>query len=388
MKAPRKGIAIFALHAVVMAAPNANAQCHTAYTYAVCPEFDTIYVENCIREPFGLAAFRLSTGELKWQSAVPGGTVFECDVAATAEVVASSAAPVSVTPEGWKVGDDGDDFVQGWDARTGELNWEIRSGQIYGLVSAGPYFFASRKNPGGLIVIESETGKMGWKPPSASRGALDLYDPKDGVLLTSHYAADTYSGEILKYWPDEWDISAAAFTGQRVVVGTDSVRAGSTKLAAYSLPTFQMEWVREDARKRDFAALAADADHVVVAIYPDHDSYRLPGNMEVQALASSSGKLLWSKTIRCAFLGESSPSPVGLVSGLAIISTLDEGRLSSTLQAFEVDTGRRKWTLDLKNAYAGVTCADGYCYLAGVAGKVVQVDVRTGAQRWYRIPTQ
>src|SRR5437016_7429072 len=67
---------------------------------------------------------------------------------------------------------------------------------------------------------------------------------------------------------------------------------------------------------------------------------------------------------------------------------LDAGRLSSTLQAFDVGTGRRKWTLDLKNAYAGVTCADEYCYLAGVAGKVVRVDVRTGAQWWYRIPTQ
>src|SRR5260370_12243595 len=84
-----------------MAALNANAQCHTAHTYAVCPEFDTIYVENCIREPFGLGAFRLSTGELKWHAPAPGGTTFQCDVAATAEVAASSAAPVSVTPEGW-----------------------------------------------------------------------------------------------------------------------------------------------------------------------------------------------------------------------------------------------------------------------------------------------
>ena len=388
MRISRKIIAIFAVHALVMAALKADAQCETAHTYAVCPEFDTIYVENCVREPSSLAAFRLSTGELKWRAAAPEGTVLQCDVAATADVIALSAAPLSVTPNGWKVGDDNAKMVQGWDARTGELNWEIRSGEIYRLVSAGPYFFAGRKNPEGMIVIESEAGKIGWKPPSASGDFLDLYNAKDGVLLTSGYAAETYSGQILKYWPLEWDVSAAAFAGRRVVVGTDSVKAGTTKLAAYSLPTFQMEWVREDARKRDFAALAADADYVVAAIYPDRDSYRLPGNMEVQARASSSGKLLWSKTIRCAFLGESSSSPVGLVSGLAIVSTLDEGRLSSTLQAFDVGTGRRKWTLDLKNAYAGVTCADEYCYLAGVAGKVVQVDVRSGAQRWYRIPTQ
>ena len=386
MRISRQIIAIFAVHALMMAALKADAQCETAHSYAVCPEFDTIYVENCVREPPSLVAFRLSTGELKWRAAAPEGTVLQCDVAATADVVASSAAPLSVTPDGWKVGDDSDDLVQGWDARTGRLAWINHAGRTYGLVSSGPYIFASSKNPEGLIVIDARTGKLAWKAPSAAPHALDFFGTKGELFLTDLYAIDTSSGQVLKYWPMDWDVSSAAFAGQRVVIGTDNTENGPTKLAAYSLPNFQMEWVREDARKRDFAALAADADHVVVAIYPDRDSYRLPGNMEVQALASSSGKLLWSKTIQCAFLGESSSSPVGLVSRLAIVSTLDKGRLSSTLQAFDVGTGRRKWTLDLKNAYAGVTCADEYCYLAGVAGKVVQVDVRTGAQRWYRIP--
>jgi outer membrane protein assembly factor BamB len=361
----------------------ANAQCQTSYTFAVCPEFDTVYVENCIRDPLALAAFRLSTGELKWRAPVPKGTQFQCDLAATADVVASSAAP-----ENEEVGDYSRELVQAWDARTGRLAWVNSSGRTYGLVSAGPYIFASTKSPDGMIVIDGPTGKIGWKPPSAGRGALGLYDPKDRILLTDRYAADAYSGQILKYWPSEWEVSSAAFAGNSVVIGTSSTGGGPTKLVAYSLPGYEVAWMREDARKRDFAALAADADHVVVAIYPDRDSYRLPGNMEVQALANSSGKLLWSKTIGSAFLGESSSSPVGLVSGLAIVSTLDKGRLSSTLQAFDVGTGRRKWTLDLKSSYAGVTCADEYCYLAGVAGKVVAVDVRTGAQRWYRIPTQ
>src|SRR4029077_17012544 len=163
---------------------------------------------------------------------------------------------------------------------------------------------------------------MGWSRRSLGRAPLVLYAPKEGLLLTSRYAADSYSGKILKYWPSGWDDSSAAFAENSVVIGTSSTGGGATKLLAYSPPNYEIAWVREDARKRNFAALATDVDHVVVAIYPDRDSYRLPGNMEVQALASSSGKLLWSRTMNLPFLGETSSSPVGLVSGLAIVSTL------------------------------------------------------------------
>src|SRR5438270_1731655 len=127
-------VAVFAAPAAMLLSLNVYAQCQSAYTFAVCPEFDTIYVENCIRDPLALAAFRLSTGGLKWQAPVPEGTQFQCDLAATADVVASSAAP-----EREKVGDDGDDLVQEWDARTGKLLWVNGSGRTYGLVSAGPY---------------------------------------------------------------------------------------------------------------------------------------------------------------------------------------------------------------------------------------------------------
>lgn len=94
---------MFAAGSLLLTVPKANAQCQTAYTYAVCPESDTVYVENCVREPDVLAAFRLTTGELKWRVSGPEGTLFQCDVAATADRVVSSAAPLVVTPNGWKV---------------------------------------------------------------------------------------------------------------------------------------------------------------------------------------------------------------------------------------------------------------------------------------------
>jgi outer membrane protein assembly factor BamB len=371
---------LFSVLAVMTA--KTNAQCKIAYTYALCPTADTIYVVNTPRHPSVIAAFEVSTGKLKWSTVFPEARDVQSDLAPTADVVAFAFAN-TLRP----YGSNRDEGIEALDARTGKLAW-VNSAPNSWLASAGPYILTGSEKPEGMIVIDGRTGKVVRKLPSDARGNVDVYGWKGRVLLTDLYAVDLDTGAVLKEWPSDGGVSSAAFAGEQVVIGTDSVMTGRSKLAAYSLPSFQMAWVRENPGKRYLAALAGDADRIVAAIYPDRDSERLPGNMEVQVLNSSSGTLLWSKTFRSESLDFDPPPPVGLTSRVAVVSTLDEGRGSSTLQAFDVATGRERWQLHLKTVYEGVICADAYCYVAGVGGKVLSVDVHTGAQRWYRISTQ
>lgn len=379
MRVQRTASISFVVLTIVLLTAKCDAQCKIAYTYAVCPEFDTIYVVNTPRHPSVVAAFGLSTGNLKWSTVFPETRDVQSDLAPTADVVAFAVANTQKP-----YGSGSEEGIEALDTRTGKILWTNAAPNSW-LASAGPYIFTGSEKPEGVIEIDDRTGKMVRKLPSDARGLVGFYDWRGSLLLTGLYAMNIETGQILKDWPNGWDVSSAAIAGQRIVIGTDKTESGPTKLAAYSLPSFQMEWVREDAGKRDFAALVADADYVVAAIYPDRDSDRLPGKMEVRALASSTGKLLWSKTIRSESLDVDPPPLVGLTSGVAVISTLDGGRGSSTLQAFDVPTGVEKWKLHLKTVYEGVTCADVHCYVAGVGGKVLSVDVQTGAQRWYRI---
>jgi outer membrane protein assembly factor BamB len=377
MRVRKTASSLLVIIAAALLNAKCDAQCRIAYTYTVCPQFGTLYVVNTPRYPSVVAAFGLQTGELKWSTTLPRTRDVQSDLAPTADVVAFAVRSTQGSARS-------EEAIEALDARTGKLAW-VNAAPNSWLASAGANIFTGSKKPDNMIVIDGKDGRILWKLPSHAQGYVDLFGSNGSVLLTDLYAMDVHSGQILKEWPSEWDVSSGAFAGARVVIGTDSVKSGPTRLAAYSLPNFQMEWVREDARKRDFAALASDGDYLVVAIYPDRDSERLAGNMEVQVLKSSTGKLLWSKLIRSESLDIEPPPPVGLASGVAVVSTLDEGRSSSTLQGFDAATGLEKWTLHLQTVYEGVTCEDAYCYVAGVGGKVLSVNVRTGAQRWYRI---
>jgi outer membrane protein assembly factor BamB len=361
---------IFAIVGTLSIAGKAAGQCRGGDGFVVCPSLDTIYIVNDSSGPTYIAALSLSRGEVKWRTNFPDETLIRSNPAATVDVAAVSLhEPV--------------EEIEAFDARTGKPVWTV-PGKTFGMASVGTYIFGDKQQPGGIIVIDGKTGKtIPWKIAGNPRDDAQFFGVLNGTLLTDLYAIDAYSGRVLKRWPADWDVSAAAFGKEFVAVGTSWAAGKPTPLAVYSLPNYRLLWVRNDPQKRPIEGLAAEADHIFTAIYSHQWSDIHSGEIQLEMVAAFSGKIIWNKTIRSA---ELLPSPVGLLRGVAVFATGDSEN-SRTVQGFDAATGQLKWAVRTDHKISEVVCADSTCYI-DAPGEVLAIDVQTGAESWLRVPNQ
>lgn len=347
----------------------AKAQCGNGANFTVCPVADRIYINTDKR----LGALRLSDGSILWQIDLPPREESYTATAATKDVVAVWA--------GFP-----DTGIYAFDAKTGRPAWRINTSS-YGITAVGPYFvFSDAEHWEALTAVDDKTRKRIWHHSGSrpTRGGVSMLVAGDEEILTELFAINGHSGQILKRWPRAWVVSAGALSDKFVAIGTHDARRKTNKVAAYSLPGYEMLWVRDNAEGRQVEAIATDSDHVLVASSPwDAESFS-PGEIRLEVLKASSGDAIWTKTIN-----SSGPlaSPVGLSQGIAVFAT-GESANSRIVQGFDAATGQLKWTVRTDQRIDGVTCVGSSCYVGGEIGEVLAIDVQTGAQRWYRVSTQ
>lgn len=363
---PRK-IAWFFLMTALLLEGRAKAQCKNGASFTVCPVANRIYINTDKR----LGALRLSDGSILWQIALPPREESYAATAATTDAVGVWAGFPATG-------------IYAFDANTGRPAWRINTSS-YGMIAVGRYFvFSDAEHWEALTAVEERTGKRVWHHSGSrpTRGGVDFLDFNDRTIVTELFAIDINSGQILKRWPRGWAVSGAAVTDKFVVIGNRYSGPKEASLAVYSLPNYELRWVKTDALKGELGGLAVDSDRIFAAIYPSEWQFLHPGDVQFELLEAASGKPIWTKKVNCSgLLG----SPVGLTQGVAVFTTAESAN-SRTVQGFDAANGQLKWTVRTDHRIDGVTCAGGTCYLGGELGEVLAIDVQTGAQRWYRIP--
>lgn len=371
MKVHRTATIYSVIFAVLFMSAHCEAQCTGADQFVVCPSLDRIFIiqDWFESQPHYLAALSLSGGEVKWRIDLSQTTVHS-NPAATADVVAFSTGE---TPE----------QIEAFDARTGKPVWKIRR-RTYGITSVGPIIFADSLRPGGLIAIDGKTGAVLWSPAGKRGDFARFYESSGQMLLTNLYALDAYSGRISKHWPRAWTVSAAAFGEKFVVIGNRYAGPKIGTLAVYSLPNYELAWVKDDSLRGEIAGVAADADHIFAAVYPQRWESFQAGEVRLEMVSAPSGKTIWTKMMNSA---ELFPSAVGLAQAVGVFAT-GESPDSGIVQGFDATTGAVKWTVRTDKKISEVVCPNDTCYIDSPMGEVLAIDVHRGTQRWYRIPTQ
>jgi outer membrane protein assembly factor BamB len=322
-----------------------------------------------------LTSLSLSRGTVKWHIALPKSeSEFNGPVATVDTVAVWSGFP----------GTEIDAFT----AAIGKPSWRIETSSG-SLAALGHHIFLSdAEHSEALTAVDDRTGKRVWHHSGNARtfGGVELFDAGDGGILTDKFAIDAYSGQILRRWPRHWDVSAAVLADKFAVIGIAWVGDEPTKLVAYSVPGYGMLWVKDDPRKGEIRGLVTDANRIFAALYPDA-SFLEPGEVALEMLDASSGKTIWTRTIRSASMLY---GPVGLAQGVSVFVTGDSAD-SSVVQGFDAATGASKWTVHANERLVGeVLCVDVNCYIEAIASPVhvLVINVQTGKQSWIRIPTQ
>jgi len=345
---------------------NGGAQCTGGDHFVVCPSFDTIFVIQTWFEPHYLAAISLSSGGLKWRVDL-GQTMVHSNPAATADVVAFSTG-VGVPEE-----------ISAFDAKTGRAAWKVLTKSFFD-TSLGALIIGESALPRGLIGIDGKTGMVTWRGGDWSY----FYAGFGQSLLTEDGVLDAHSGRTLKRWPKGWEVRSGAFGGRFVTVGTEGSEDDPSTVAAYSLPEYKLLWIRNGLRQYTVTGLAADADQIFSAAYRKPDVVFHPGEVRLEMLSATSGKTLWTKAIDSA---ELFPAAVGLAEGVAVFATGESPDLR-TVRGFNAATGELKWTVRTDKKIGEVVCPNVTCYIDAPTGEILAINASSGAQRWYRIPTQ
>jgi outer membrane protein assembly factor BamB len=369
---PRRTSPIFLEIAALLSLPRlCEAQCQRVFTSTICPAADRIYINTEKK----LAALRLSDGSIEWQVKI-SETEAEEDFTGTAATANTVAVFVGVLGA----------RIYAFDPKTGATSWHIQTSSG-DLISVGPYFvFSDREHWEALTAVDDRTGKRIWHHSGSrpTRGGVAFRASSERAIVTDRFAIDASLGKILRRWPPAWEVYAAAIGEKFVAIGTSNAGPNTNKLAVYSLPDYAPVWVKDSPQGREIAGVAVDSDHVFAAVNPTGWQFLHPGQIELELLAVTSGEPIWTKTISS---GGPLASPVGLSHGVAVFAT-DETATSDMVQGFDATTGQLRWTVRTDHRIDGITCMGSTCYVAGEIGEVLAVDAETGAQRWYRIPTQ
>lgn len=363
---------LFAVLGILILAGRAEAQCMGGLDFTYCPSVDTMYLHN---EKY-LGALTVSENKIKWQTELPHEIEedFNGPVATAENVVIYAGAPLT--------------RIRAFNAVTGKPSWRIEtsSGDV---VSAGPYFlYADITHWEGINAVDGRTGKIVWHHGGRKPGDIQFYALSKRVSLTNIFAIDANTGQVMKRWPKDWDISAATFAGPFIAIGTRYGGLEHYKLAIYSRSPYQMLWSRRDTtwkksdpQERLIAGVAGDATNLLAATYEDEPSH--PGHATLECISTASGKTIWSKDITANYMLLS--SPVALSQGLAIFVMADS-RNTSVVEAFDASTGEQKWIIHTDRRLTdGPVCDDRHCYMGAISHEVLAIDVQSGAQSWFSL---
>src|SRR4051794_20006049 len=166
-------------------------------------------------------------------------------------------------------------------------------------------------------------------------------------------------------------ITTPAFAQGRVVVGTLRTGVGA-RVVALDAATGAVRWSKRLGQAFVFDSVTISGRRVFVT-----GSQATIGGRTLTSFALGTGAVLWRAAIRAS----SSPT-VG--AGTLVVDTNDGSRL----RALDPDTGKTIWSASLGAGAGGSTDAftpaimGQTVYAGGIAGNVVALNVRTGAQRW------
>jgi outer membrane protein assembly factor BamB len=357
---------IFTTLGFFLLAAEAKAQCLRGLQFAYCPAADTLYVLT----ETSLGAWNVSERKVKWQIKLPKGVVIS-NLVATADRVAFAAEQYPST-------------IHAYDALTGKASWQVERNRIETMGSQGPYIFAETDELEGLIAIDCRTGKIAWTHEGKKRGFANIEASSDGILLTSLFAIDAYSGRVLKRWPKDWDVSVAMFAGDLRIIGTEHAWSQHVTLAVYSGPAFKLLWARSDPKNPIVAGIAAEGDKMLVATYEEEHMFR-PGRAALEMMSARTGKTIWTKEITSDYM--LLPTPVTLTQGTAIFF-MDDTPDSSVMQAFDANTGIQKWIVHTDRRLTDGVCSGQSCYFGAVSNTILEVDAQSGAVSWLSLPKQ
>jgi outer membrane protein assembly factor BamB len=361
--------------AILLPVASAKAQCISGDDFAICPAKDTIY----LLDSTSLGALSLSERKTKWRIKLPHETEesFLGPVATEDSVVIYAGVPLT--------------RVYAFDASTGKPSWRVEASSDE-WISAGAYIlFGDREHWEGVSALDGKTGKTVWHHTAGRPGDIAFLALSGHLILTNLFAIDAYSGQVLKRWPKDWDISAMSFAGPNLAIGTRYGGLGASKLAIYSWPGFQMLWSRRDdtwsksnPRVIRIAGIDGDAKNLLVASYDA--AFFSRGHATLEEFITSTGKRVWSKNIACDYMLLT--SPIALAQGLPIFAMADTEN-SGVVEAFDAATGKQKWIAHTDQRLTGGPICDGqYCYFGSLSHEVLSIDVQSGAQSWLALPKE
>src|SRR5258708_9725647 len=218
------GILIMVL-SVPFAAARTEAQCIDGEDFSICPAKDTVYLLN----ETAVGALNLSDGKVKWRNNLPHETQesFLGPIVTADSVLIFAGVPLT--------------RAYAFDAATGNPRWRIEASSDE-LISVGPYIFVGgREHWEGLTALDSKTCKIIWHHGGKRPGDIAFLALSGHLILTNLFAIDANSGQVLKRWPKDWDISAISFAGPNLAIGTRYVGLGARNLAIYAWPGFQRQ---------------------------------------------------------------------------------------------------------------------------------------------------
>jgi outer membrane protein assembly factor BamB len=101
------------------------------------------------------------------------------------------------------------------------------------------------------------------------------------------------------------------------------------------------------------------------------------GHVRLYALASATGKIMWSSSLKGVAIGVSSPT---VADGKVFLGFGD-----AQVRAFDVKTGEQLWAAPVRNAFSfrsALAYSAGEVYAIDLGGGVYRLDARTGDVRW------
>jgi len=184
-------------------------------------------------------------------------------------------------------------------------------------------------------------------------------------------------------------LSSPAVDDGKVFVGCENVKGSS--LFAFDEINGELIWEASVGMIGRSSPVVADSENgkVVIVLSREQNILSFSGEDKVYALRGETGEILWNKTIgnestllRGTLLkgldfqnlvATSEPAATPAVSGDTVFVMAPNG----TLHAFEVETGKEKWTFDVKQGMKGLLSSY-YCSSPAVVGNTLYISSQDG----------
>jgi outer membrane protein assembly factor BamB len=275
----------------------------------------------CTGAPFRTVAFDARNGNVRWRG--PAASDAVPSIGGDLESSGSGRTSIVVVQQ--------DREIQGRDARGGKLRWRIPVPRYSAVsVTAGAVFVASglgEDGPGNVRAFDRKTGKASWTADTGAVGPTFAHPSQSAVAVTTSDPGGTVVTQVLdpatgeQRWRSPLEVASI---DDSVVALRMSQRNRPSRIVIHDTETGRLLWQAEggDAQTVDRRVQIFDGHTLSI-----HDA--------------RSGRELWKREVSTTLrpvMGEK----------VAVVPT------QTTVMAFDVRTGRHRWTEPLPEVGEGV----------------------------------